>query len=321
MSEPFNPELEEAIAADPDDAAPRRVYADWLMEQGNPRGELAHVQLDLARSPQDRALRAREQTILSQHAAQLRGAYRDPRYPDPRQTPYLEDHCVVRWRGGFWHGLTFDGPLSVLEAVLAHPSARLLYGLHVRSLHEHGRDYAPAVQALGQSPRKALYELIIGRLPRGEEFSSFGDWSVGSLAPLARSCPRLEILRLLCPRFEMAAFESLRELDARLGATEASVRSIGSVVLPRLEALQLGFDDGRGEVIPSLVWGETALDPLLDGRATPALLALFLWLPPQRRTHPLQARVRASPLGQRLYRFEMSTWNDSDELYLDPYSM
>src|SRR5262245_49643274 len=38
-----NPALERAITEHPDDDGPRLVYADWLLEQGDPRGELAAV--------------------------------------------------------------------------------------------------------------------------------------------------------------------------------------------------------------------------------------------------------------------------------------
>ena len=33
-----------AIIEDPDDDAPRLVYADWLQAQGDPRGELMQLQ-------------------------------------------------------------------------------------------------------------------------------------------------------------------------------------------------------------------------------------------------------------------------------------
>ena len=44
-----NPELEQAILANPDDEAAYEVYADWLQGEGDPRGELAAVQVALAR--------------------------------------------------------------------------------------------------------------------------------------------------------------------------------------------------------------------------------------------------------------------------------
>jgi uncharacterized protein (TIGR02996 family) len=42
----------------PDNDAPRLVYADWLDEQGDPRGEFIRVQCELARMAQDDARRA-----------------------------------------------------------------------------------------------------------------------------------------------------------------------------------------------------------------------------------------------------------------------
>jgi uncharacterized protein (TIGR02996 family) len=41
--------LLEAVLAAPDDPAPRLVYADWLLERGDVRGELIHLQIDCER--------------------------------------------------------------------------------------------------------------------------------------------------------------------------------------------------------------------------------------------------------------------------------
>lgn len=41
-------ELLRAIAGEPDDDGPKRVYADWLIQQGSPRGELIQLELELA---------------------------------------------------------------------------------------------------------------------------------------------------------------------------------------------------------------------------------------------------------------------------------
>jgi uncharacterized protein (TIGR02996 family) len=43
----------EAIAADLDDDAPRLLFADWLEEHGDPRGEFIRVQCALAGLPAD----------------------------------------------------------------------------------------------------------------------------------------------------------------------------------------------------------------------------------------------------------------------------
>ncbi len=69
--------LERAILEDPDDLAGHAAYADWLTEQGDPRGEFIHVQLaleDPSRSADERkALKKREAELLDKHGAQWRG--------------------------------------------------------------------------------------------------------------------------------------------------------------------------------------------------------------------------------------------------------
>jgi uncharacterized protein (TIGR02996 family) len=55
-----------AIIAEPDDDAPRLVYADWLAERGDPRGEFITVQIALAKKA-DAKLAAREAELLKKH--------------------------------------------------------------------------------------------------------------------------------------------------------------------------------------------------------------------------------------------------------------
>jgi uncharacterized protein (TIGR02996 family) len=56
--------LRAAVYAAPDDDAPRLVLADYLLERGDPRGELIHVQCAIARGDHAEALLAREQALL-----------------------------------------------------------------------------------------------------------------------------------------------------------------------------------------------------------------------------------------------------------------
>jgi uncharacterized protein (TIGR02996 family) len=55
-----------AVAAAPADDAPRLVYADWLTQQGDPRGELISIQCKLAQAD-EAALAARELELLDAH--------------------------------------------------------------------------------------------------------------------------------------------------------------------------------------------------------------------------------------------------------------
>jgi uncharacterized protein (TIGR02996 family) len=63
----------DAIRADPDDDTPRLVFADWLEEQGNPRGEFLRLQCRLGAWVPDlderTRLQQREQQLLAEHGA------------------------------------------------------------------------------------------------------------------------------------------------------------------------------------------------------------------------------------------------------------
>lgn len=64
------------ILEHPDDDAPRLIYADWLEERGDPRGEFIRVQCELARLPRAadrrRPLETRENKLLLAHAGEWR---------------------------------------------------------------------------------------------------------------------------------------------------------------------------------------------------------------------------------------------------------
>jgi uncharacterized protein (TIGR02996 family) len=66
----------DTILENPDDDAPRLVYADWLDEQGDPRGEFIRVQCELARlEEEDRRAdepRDRENSLLNLHGDKWR---------------------------------------------------------------------------------------------------------------------------------------------------------------------------------------------------------------------------------------------------------
>ncbi|HEY8504059.1 MAG TPA: TIGR02996 domain-containing protein [Gemmataceae bacterium] len=68
----------EQVRARPDDDAPRLIYADYLEERGDPRGEFIRLQCALAELPPtdpDRArLAAREQELRERHGAEWAGA-------------------------------------------------------------------------------------------------------------------------------------------------------------------------------------------------------------------------------------------------------
>lgn len=64
--------LRQAVLAAPRDDGPRLVYADWLTERGDPRGEFITVQCALARAPSPK-LRKRDKQLLAKFGARWFG--------------------------------------------------------------------------------------------------------------------------------------------------------------------------------------------------------------------------------------------------------
>ena len=74
-------ELLRAIEAQPNDDEVRRVYADWLIDRGDPRGEFIQLQCELVRARGKRAgeIRERAQKLVDRRAASW-GPFRDNRF-------------------------------------------------------------------------------------------------------------------------------------------------------------------------------------------------------------------------------------------------
>ncbi len=141
-SSPTRLGLEAALAANPDDLAAHRAYADFLSEQGEPRGELIQVQLalenpNLPAGERQRAL-AREKELLARLADDCLGsdlvALR-ARYGTDYQAdwqPYAFDYTIRR---GWLHRVVHRGPLDTILAVglVNAPGTRLLRELIIRT--------------------------------------------------------------------------------------------------------------------------------------------------------------------------------------------
>jgi uncharacterized protein (TIGR02996 family) len=114
------PALEAAIASAPEVVGGYLVYADWLQQHGEPRGELIVVQHALASAPWDAALREREAALFAEHRERLLG-------------PLALAVCVrVDWHCGFVRALDLGGALAaggheLLEALFVHPSLQFLH--------------------------------------------------------------------------------------------------------------------------------------------------------------------------------------------------
>lgn len=133
--------LERAIVANPDDVAAWGAYADYLTEQGDPRGEFMQVQLaleDESRPAADRkAQQAREKALLKKHEREWLGALAAVLL-DAEPVPYWDGRkqktrppVAHRFERGWLAALTFyELTVDRARAVRA-PEARLLRGLAV----------------------------------------------------------------------------------------------------------------------------------------------------------------------------------------------
>jgi uncharacterized protein (TIGR02996 family) len=200
--EPRNPELDARILADGDELEPYRVYADWLTQQGHPRGELIAIQLRLELPGGDRnSLRDREAELLA--------------LPEIGGTWLPRVRCI--WRRGFVREVRMRrSNADPLLVAVAHPSCRFLR--KVRIVHQgdlskvvrgllHG---APALQSLGVTAGEV--DLREARAP-------------DSLRHLAVRAARVRLGQLVAP--------GLEELD--VGAAEAP--DLAVVSAPKLATL------------------------------------------------------------------------------------
>jgi uncharacterized protein (TIGR02996 family) len=106
-----NPQLADALKVDPADPAPYLVYADWLLDHEDVRGELIMRMWK----------RASFDDLLTEHAAQL-------------EPPWWKDHGIsTKWRLGFVQQVAVERCTDewVLRRLLRHPSLEVLEELRV----------------------------------------------------------------------------------------------------------------------------------------------------------------------------------------------
>ncbi|HUR52845.1 MAG TPA: WGR domain-containing protein [Gemmataceae bacterium] len=136
--------LEDSLAEHPDELATHSAYADYLTEQGDPRGEFIQAQLaleDESRSKEERdALRKREAALLKTSAAKWlgdAGRFLDGPWGGPGK-PY--QFRFVRGWPDFIR--TLPVPEEIVAAIARSPECRLLRHLEiVYDMEYHPHDF------------------------------------------------------------------------------------------------------------------------------------------------------------------------------------
>ena len=223
--------LERALLDDPDDLAAHSAYADWLGQQGDPRGEFIQVQLaleDPARPAHERkALQERERALLAAHAREWLGGLGD--FLVGQQGV---DKRAVKNQGGYqfqfargWLDSIRVPELSVAfaRALVRAPQARLLRRLIIEGeLFEEAGDYEPGLDSPRGTDHPSVHVLLgcpfltnvrvfhLGE-PMEGEYSNCHT-SGESAAELVARMGRLEELYLLAHRVDMAHLFALKSL-------------------------------------------------------------------------------------------------------------
>lgn len=300
MGDAFNPQLESLILEDPNDPAPYLVYADWLLGQGDPRGELIAVQHALRHQHRSRhiaydrlvdppsgrsapplsnsaELEALERALFVRHGAEWLG-------PLSREN----SHVRLRWRLGFVAEASFrmaagvfDQERNLILELLQRPVARLLRSLRVDlSLSPFQIEFCRFRWLDHQRSIERLNIISGGYFtPRTKPQLE--------VAQLAHTFPRLRSLRLI-PRHAMNLrgidFPGLRSLEIIDISSPDPWTGIGDAVLPELSSLSLeGSGAGNTNLAPHLAPmfrtdGKTQLKRLrlaqfIDGNTLLELLA------------------------------------------------
>ncbi len=276
----FDSALEEQIAEHPENDALRRVYADWLIEHGNPRGELAALQL----AGNDAS------AFIAEHAELFHGP-KVGKY----KTRFDDNMSRLVWKGGFWDevDLATAGSVEVATALLAHPSTRLLRALFIG---EYQDKLEPFIEALAKLPRPALRKLVVGAYSEGQEIGAEGGRSCTNLALLAKAAPRLEQLRVRAAEVAIGSHPTLRAFsyECVTPPSRPTLKSLFAAKLPALEHLYV-LIDGWGDEVPTVA----DFAPLFSGKLFPALRKVTLWCQAGPLRKGLKAAAAASPLAKR----------------------
>ena len=202
--------LEAALFANPDDLTTHMAYADWLAENGDPRGEFIQIQLgleDTGQSAENRkALMLRETALLQQHGGQWLGPL----------APFLLAAAGDDWQISVRRFRFSRGWLSELEtgylttafvsALREAPIARNLQMLLVPDVSRETEDEAVfSASAFCNLPCLAnLRRFEVGKLTRSVWLNEDDD-----LVPIISAMGRVEEVRLYVGDFNVAGVFAL----------------------------------------------------------------------------------------------------------------
>jgi uncharacterized protein (TIGR02996 family) len=236
--------FEKALVENPDDLAGWCAFADYLVEQGDPRGEFMRVQIALEdenRKKKEReALKEKERALLAEHERAWLGGLARFALDEERegQNYWYSTRLECGWRRGVLSRLVVGQlTLALAQALASDPAARFVTELQVGGQCFGHRDEGAPRQPRPSVPTPSgvthhmeLFELIGSAL-----FANLRAFQLGDQVPeedgwcdcityargieyVAAAMPRVEVLNLYCkeyesePLFRLTNLTHLREL-------------------------------------------------------------------------------------------------------------
>ena len=261
--------LESILFADPDNVDNHLVYADWLTEQGDPRGELIHLQVQLEelaagetrnelRQREAELLKAHEATWLGELAPLLLGTEQEQRAMFKRQlAARFQDRLSYttqrmqfnyKWRFGWLDFFECENiTVDMARTLATEPIARLLRTLICRGDEQAGiYQYEPGEDTPDTHFRPIE---VFAHHPNAQNVRTlqFGDevdvdldtYDSGTqydhLAPVVAAMPRIETLRI----FGHIYFQEEGEADLRKIFSMPSLGSLRELQLYHMHRIPL----------------------------------------------------------------------------------
>ncbi len=312
-----NPKLASAVDEGAEGAA--EIYADWLSDSGDPRGELAQIQLRLAKDRKNKELQKAEKALLKQHAdawlGKLAGAgklieseWHAGFITKARIADWIDyDHDSDADKAGKVKKPTVE---QVLEWLLASPSARFLRDLTIGivKLEDENR-YDKVAKIIGTHYLPALRSLYLGDFTSEETELNWSE--LGNLEPMWGALPNLRTLRLKSGSMKLGTIvlPALEHFEVVTGGGDPkTVKAIAAATWPSLTKLsmQVGLGDSRRNSVKI-----ADLQPILDGERLPRLT--HLGITNYSLTHELVDPLASSKILPQLAELDLQMGTLGDE--------
>jgi uncharacterized protein (TIGR02996 family) len=258
-----NPALEKAIAANPLDVDAYAVFADWLQEQGDPRGELMSLQLAHKDKPAQAMIDKQEAYFLGPLAehkivhdnnsnnscSHLRTKEQEKEWQKTADKAFL-------WRNGFIYRVRlshdsysddyietgpFEGETSdLLEQVFAHPSGRYVVELNFMSNGDPNEDDLQSlIDVVGKKAPPSVRKIVFG-----DNCDQISWHHTGNLGKMWKGVPNLEVLEIETGDFDVGAMDAPnleRAIFITGGLSKACGKHIASAKMPKIKHLEIYY--------------------------------------------------------------------------------